>query len=475
MAQSNRQWVTDLYKTSMGRTLDMNIPEEKEGLDYWTKQIDDRGEGRKDFISKYFHGHDDAKAFRNNPQPDPTPAEDYTGAFDFAKYGVSNPTLYGDHANLNADHNTDLIYQNIIGRNADRGGRVYWTDHIKSKGDQGYQDMVNSLLASTEYKDRESAVAANPNITEQELDRLSSAFVSPFHTYSGSAVGGWTPGDSRSDAHLNAVVSDYSDRTNKTVDDVIASNTAFNTDLLANPVDGVESRNATLGGPLGITGGVDTKVATNLETGLWDKVHDTDSSILGSGAVDFPKTLGTTNTNTVGETLTNTGAGAGVIKEVLDNGNLVLDVSNITGGANNDTVNGGANNDTVNGGANNGTVNGGADNGTVTIDGSTGEIVPESIPAGLTMDDLNSWWAGIDKSQFGGGGNNMNDFMQFMMMMNMMGGGRGGYGGSQYGYGGLNPGGVSPAFDYKDMASWMKDTFGSGSGSGTTASLNVGG
>ena len=456
MAQSNEQWVTDLYKTSMGREPD------QEGLDYWTKQLDDRGEGRKDFISKYFHGHDDAKAFRNNPQPDSTPAEDYTGAFDFAKYGVSNPTLYGDHSNLNADHNTDLIYQNIIGRNADRGGRVYWADQIKSKGDQGYQDMVNSLLASTEYKDRVSAVAANPNITEQELDRLSSAYVSPFHTYSGSAVGGWTPGDSRSDAHTNAVVSDYSDVTNKTVDDVIASNTTFNTDLLDNPVDGVESRNATLGGPFGVTGGVDTKVATNLETGLWDKVHDTDSSILGSGAVDFTKTPGTTNTNTVGETLTNTGAGAGVIKEVLDNGNLVLDVSNITGGANNDTVNGGANNDTV------------------TIDGSTGAIVPDNngstnLPAGLTMDDLNSWWAGIDKSQFGGGGNNMNDFMQFMLMMNMMGGGRGGYGGSQYGYGGLNPGGVSPAFDYKDMASWMKDTFGSGSGSGTTASLNLGG
>jgi len=458
MAQSNEQWVTDLYKTSMGREPD------QEGLDYWTKQLDDRGEGRKDFISKFFHGHDDAKAFRNNPQPTTTPAEDSTGAFDFAKYGVSNPTLYGDHANLNADHNTDLIYQNIIGRNADRGGRVYWADQIKSKGDQGYQDMVNTLLASTEYKDRANAVAANPNITEQELDRLSSAFVSPFHTYSGSAVGGWTPGDSRSDAHINAVVSDYSDVTNKTVDDVIASNTTFNTDLLANPVDGVESRNATLGGPFGVTGGVDTKVATNLETGLWDKVHDTDSSILGSGAVDFTKTLGTTNTNTVGETLTNTGAGAGVIKEVLDNGNLVLDVSNITGGANNDTGNGGANNDTV------------------TIDGSTGAIVPDNngstnLPAGLTMDDLNSWWAGIDKSQFGGGsGTSMQDFMQFMMMMNMMGGGMGGgYGGSQYGYGGLNPGGVSPAFDYKDMASWMKDTFGRGSGSGTTASLNLGG
>lgn len=44
---------------------------------------------------------------------------------------------------------------------------------------------------------------------------------------------------------------------------------------------------------------------------------------------------------------------------------------------------------------------------------------------------------------------NMQDFMQFMMIMNMMrGGGQGG--GSQYGYGGLTPGGVQSAYNPMD-------------------------
>ena len=51
-------------------------------------------------------------------------------AFDFARYGVSNPKTYGIES-LNTGHNADLIYQNIIGRNMDPGGRGYWTDQIK--------------------------------------------------------------------------------------------------------------------------------------------------------------------------------------------------------------------------------------------------------------------------------------------------------------------------------------------------------
>jgi len=69
---------------------------------------------------------------------------------------------------------------------------------------------------------------------------------------------------------------------------------------------------------------------------------------------------------------------------------------------------------------------------------------------------------GDDKSSGG-----MDDFMKFMMMMAIMRPGGGG-GGSMYGYGGMNPGGVQSAFDYKDMGSWMKDTFGSGGGSGNS-------
>lgn len=128
MAKSNEQWVKDLYKTSMGRTLDLNNPEDKEGLDYWTKSLDEKGEGRKDFISRYFHGHDDAKAFRNNPQPDPdpTPTEDYTGY-------------------------VEGLYADILGRGSDAGGLKYWTDSLKA-GTATKDDVRKSFAYSEEAK-----------------------------------------------------------------------------------------------------------------------------------------------------------------------------------------------------------------------------------------------------------------------------------------------------------------------------------
>ena len=72
----------------------------------------------------------------------------------------------------------------------------------------------------------------------------------------------------------------------------------------------------------------------------------------------------------------------------------------------------------------------------------------------------------------------MGDFMKFMMLMSVMGGGGmgggGGYQGSQYGYGGLTPGGVQAAYDpmkhLSGMGTWFKDNFGSGSGGTTTTS-----
>ena len=98
----------------------------------------------------------------------------------------------------------------------------------------------------------------------------------------------------------------------------------------------------------------------------------------------------------------------------------------------------------------------------------------------LTSDDLTSWWDKLDKSSFTGnqkqGG--MDDFMKFMMLMNVMGGNRGGggFGGSQYGYGGLNPGGVMQAYDplaqLQGMGTWFKDNF--GSGGATTSTVNTG-
>tara|TARA_R100001443_G_scaffold2634_1_gene8614 strand:+ start:151 stop:1071 length:921 start_codon:yes stop_codon:yes gene_type:complete len=70
--------------------------------------------------------------------------------------------------------------------------------------------------------------------------------------------------------------------------------------------------------------------------------------------------------------------------------------------------------------------------------------------------------------------NGMGDFMKFMMLMNVMrpGGGMGGGGGSQYGYGGLNPGGVQSAYDpmasLTGMGDWFKKNFGSSSNTSTS-------
>jgi len=81
-----------------------------------------------------------------------------------------------------------------------------------------------------------------------------------------------------------------------------------------------------------------------------------------------------------------------------------------------------------------------------------------------------------DQTQGSGG---MDDFMKFMMLMSVMKGGGGmggGYGGSQYGYGGLNPGGVMQAYDplaqLQGMGTWFKDNF--GSGGATTGTVNTG-
>ena len=110
---------------------------------------------------------------------------------------------------------------------------------------------------------------------------------------------------------------------------------------------------------------------------------------------------------------------------------------------------------------------------TTTGDGTTNNY--------LTADDLTAWWDALDKSSFSGSqtstGGGMDDFMKFMMLMSVMkGGGGGGYGGSQYGYGGLNPGGVMQAYDplaqLQGMGTWFKDNF--GSGGATTSTVNTG-
>ena len=118
----------------------------------------------------------------------------------------------------------------------------------------------------------------------------------------------------------------------------------------------------------------------------------------------------------------------------------------ITGGNGNDTVTGGDGNDTITGGDGNDTVNGG------------------------------NWWEsyadidafkdalGLGTSSSSGGG--MDDFMKFMMFMSMMRPQGGGYG-SQYGYGGLNPGGVMSAYNPMDNITSAISAFQSLPGIGT--------
>ena len=123
------------------------------------------------------------------------------------------PSMTG---NAGVSHNIDLLYQNLIGRNADQSGKQYWIDQINS-GANTYQTLADTLKGSTEYTDQQAHLAANPNATGNELKNLSSAYVSPFTQGSGSAMAGWKPGDRLTAAHADAIVGNYSDQTNATV------------------------------------------------------------------------------------------------------------------------------------------------------------------------------------------------------------------------------------------------------------------
>ena len=104
---------------------------------------------------------------------------------------------------------------------------------------------------------------------------------------------------------------------------------------------------------------------------------------------------------------------------------------------------------------------------------------------GSGEDDVTSsnWWdqyadidafkeaLGLGQQQQSGG---VDDFMKFMMFMSMMRPqGGGGYGGSQYGYGGLNPGGVMSAYNPMDNITSAIQAFQSLPGIGT-GNVNTG-
>ena len=75
------------------------------------------------------------------------------------------------------------VYNEVLGRDIDKGGYQYWKPQINDNK-SSIDDLKRTLLVGNEYKDRHSAVAANPNITEAELDALPSAYKGEFASLS---------------------------------------------------------------------------------------------------------------------------------------------------------------------------------------------------------------------------------------------------------------------------------------------------
>jgi len=133
----------------------------------------------------------------------------------------------------NRSNNLDLLYQNLVGRNADSSGKAYWDEQIKS-GKATYKTVADSLKASNEYVGQQDHLTNNPNATADDLRNLGTAYIDPFHWGSGSSVAGWSPpgteGGSKLTAEQAASVSSdpatggsFADHTNKNVNQVIES------------------------------------------------------------------------------------------------------------------------------------------------------------------------------------------------------------------------------------------------------------
>jgi hypothetical protein len=126
----------------------------------------------------------------------------------------------------NRSNNLDLLYQNLLGRNADSSGKKYWDEQIKS-GATTYQGVADAIKASDEYVDQQEELAANPNATADDLRNLGTAYVDPFHWGSGSAFAGWsadTPsgGPKLTQAQAESATGGaYSDHKNKNVNQVV--------------------------------------------------------------------------------------------------------------------------------------------------------------------------------------------------------------------------------------------------------------
>jgi len=105
-----------------------------------------------------------------------------------------------------------------------------------------------------------------------------------------------------------------------------------------------------------------------------------------------------------------------------------------------------------------------ATEGTTDASTDTSTDTTTTTPNYLTQNDLTTWWEGIDKSGWAGNTEDsqpkgMDDFMKFMMFMSMMRP-QTSRSGSQYGYGGLNPGGVASTYNPMDNISQLVTAFG---------------
>jgi len=126
----------------------------------------------------------------------------------------------------NRSNNLDLLYQNLLGRNADSSGKKYWDEQIKS-GATTYQGVADAIKASGEYTGQQDHLANNPNATADDLRNLGTAYIDPFHWGSGSSFAGWSPPGTEGGSKLtqdqaeSATGGAYSDHKNKNVNQVV--------------------------------------------------------------------------------------------------------------------------------------------------------------------------------------------------------------------------------------------------------------
>tara|TARA_R100001463_G_scaffold64378_1_gene117474 strand:+ start:739 stop:1599 length:861 start_codon:yes stop_codon:yes gene_type:complete len=125
----------------------------------------------------------------------------WDGSADAGGWGGGQFNTHTGQAGINA--NLDNLYQGLLGRNADTGGRNYWGKEIAS-GAIDYLGVANAIKASKEGSGQTNYLSNNPNATAADLKSLPNAYISPFHKYSGSAAAGWTPDQPMTLAHARA-------------------------------------------------------------------------------------------------------------------------------------------------------------------------------------------------------------------------------------------------------------------------------